>query len=344
MKSAWLSHRIARGVSAAFSSTDNNRHERYLPRRGMSALRSAVVQVACLWAVAGFAASAPAPAPEPTPPSTPRELFNAGTEKLRQGKLREAEAFLQSALSAQIEGLQPPTLYNLGHVRFAEGIQELKKGPASRPSISSADNAGQAADGAIRDADEALAGTDVQKMINAYLRGRGARRDMREAAKLVRQAIETYGTALSKWQRASGDFKSVVELNARDAEARQNADIVDRSIAKLIDSLRQMQQAASMMGQKKQELGEKMKQLKGRIPEDQMPPGAAGEDEEDEDQPNGPKPQDKESAGREGEQQMTLSPEQAGWLLEGFKLDSERRLPMGQKDTGEPKTRSRKTW
>jgi hypothetical protein len=41
---------------------------------------------------------------------------------------------------------------------------------------------------------------------------------------------------------------------------------------------------------------------------------------------------------------MNLSPEQAGWLLEGFKLDSERRLPMGQKDTAEPKSRSRPTW
>jgi hypothetical protein len=148
---------------------------------------------------------------------------------------------------------------------------------------------------------------------------------------------------LGKWQRASGDFKSAVELQPRDADAHQNADTVDRCIARLVDTLRQLEQAAAALGQKKQDLGDKMKKLKGKIPEDQMPPGAAGEDEEDEDQP-GPKPGDKENAGKTGEQQWTLSPEEAAWLLEGFRLDNERRLSMGQKDTAEPKNRSRKTW
>ena len=35
---------------------------------------------------------------------------------------------------------------------------------------------------------------------------------------------------------------------------------------------------------------------------------------------------------------------EAGWMLEGFKLDGERRLPMGQGDTAEPKDRKGKTW
>lgn len=292
-----------------------------------------------------LAASVPgATPPEPAPPSTPRDFFNAGTQKLKDGKLREAEALFQTALASQMERLQPPTLYNLGHVRFAQGVEELKKGPSARPSVGRAEGAGQSADEAIQEADDALGGTDIQKMIAAYMRGRGARRNLRDAAKVVRQALETYGTTLSKWQRASGDFKSAAELSARDAQARQNADIVDRNIAKLIDTLRQLQQAAMAMGQKKQDLSEKMKQLRGKIPEDQMPPGAAGDDEEEEDQPNGPRPEDKESAGKEGEEQMTLSPEQAGWMLEGFKLDSERRLPMGQNEISEPQTRSRKTW
>ncbi len=286
----------------------------------------------------------PVQKPEPAPPSTPREFFNAGTEKLREGKLREAEAFLQSVLGAQVESLAPPALYNLGHVRYRQGIDELKKGPSSRGSLARGNSAAQSADTAINEADDALNGTDIQKMISAYMRGRGARRDLKEAGKAVRQAVESFGSALSKWQRASGDFRSAVELNARDSEARQNADTVDRSIAKLIDTLRQMQQMAAAMGQKKEELGEKMKQLKGKIPADQMPPGAAGDDEEEDDPNMGSKPGEKENPGREGDQQMTLSPEQAGWLLEGFKLDSERRLPMGQTDTAEPKLRSRKTW
>ena len=289
-------------------------------------------------------ATPPKATPDLSPPSTPREFFNAGTQKLKDGKLREAEALFQSVLAAQAERLQSPALYNLGHVRFAQGVEELKKGPSARPSVNRAEGAGQSADEAIREADDALGGTDVQKMIAAYMRGRGARRGLREGTKAVRQALETYGTTLSKWQRASGDFKSAAELNPRDSQARQNGEIVDRHIAKLIDTLRQLQQAAMAMGQKKQDLGDKMKQLKGKIPEDQMPPGAAGDDEEEEDQPNGPKPEDKESPGKQGEEQMNLSPEQAGWLLEGFKLDSERRLPMGQEQSGEPKARSGKTW
>ena len=64
-----------------------------------------------------------------TAPTTPREFFNAGSEKLSAGKLREAEAFLESSLSSQIARLQPPALYNLGWVRYGQGSEELKKTP-----------------------------------------------------------------------------------------------------------------------------------------------------------------------------------------------------------------------
>jgi hypothetical protein len=155
--------------------------------------------------------------------------------------------------------------------------------------------------------------------------------------------MDTCGSALSKWQRSAGDFKSAVELKQTDADAQHNAETVERSIAKLIDSLRELQQAANAMGDKNRDLGEKLKQLKGRIPAPDMPPGAAGDDEEDEDYPNGPQPDIKEGASRQGEE-MNLSPEQAAWLLQGFPLDSERRLPMGQKDTAEPRNVSRRPW
>lgn len=286
------------------------------------------------------------PQPEIKPPTTPREFFNAGTELLRQQKLKEAEAFLQTVLTAQNENLQPPALYNLGHVRFGQGIEELKKNKSAGQTTSRAHASSETADSAIKEAEEALASEDVKKMVEAYLQGRGARRGLKEATKLVKQAMDAYGDALSKWQRSSGDFKSAAELNPLDADARQNADSVDRSIAKLIDSMRKMQEMAAQLGKKKQELGEKMKGLKGKIPQDQMPPGAAGDDEEEEDQPNGTKPEDKEAPGKQGEQQqqLTLSPEQAAWLLEGFKLDSERRLPMDQKDTGDPRNKGKKPW
>ncbi|HWV98338.1 MAG TPA: hypothetical protein VNZ64_01475 [Candidatus Acidoferrum sp.] len=290
------------------------------------------------------AASSPPSSPEPAAPSTPRDFFNAGTQKLREGKLREAEAFFESALASQSERLQPPLLYNLGHVRFGQGIEELKKGPAAAPTAARGRAAAARADEANRAADEALAGDDVQKMVAAYLRGRGVRKEMKAATKVVQRALETHGTALNKWQRSAGDFKSDFELNRPDADARQNAETVDRCIARLIDTLRELQQTAMSMGEKNNQLGEKLKQLKGRIPATDMPPGGAGDDEDDEDQPNGPQPGQKEGPTKEGDEIYTLTPEQAAWLLEGLKLDSERRLPMGQKDSAEPKERSGRTW
>jgi hypothetical protein len=140
-----------------------------------------------------------------------------------------------------------------------------------------------------------------------------------------------------------GDFRSAVELDASDSAAARNADVVDRSIAKLVDSLRELQQSASAAGDKNRELGDKLKQLKGRIPAPNMPPGGAGDEEEDEDFPFGPEPGQKEGPSREG-QEMSLSPEQAGWLLEGFQLDSDRRLPMSWGDEAKPRDRNRPTW
>ena len=86
-----------------------------------------------------------------------------------------------------------------------------------------------------------------------------------------------------------------------------------------------------------------MKKLKGRIPAPNMPPGAAGDDEEEEDQPLGPQPGQEEGPSKDG-QEMDLSPEQAGWLLDAYRLDTERRLPMGQGPAAQPRDRSRPTW
>ncbi len=289
--------------------------------------------------------NAPAAKPEP-PPNTPREFFNAGSQKLREGKLREAEAFLQSALARQDERVQPPTLYNLGHVRFAQGLEELKKSLSAKPTAARGRAAAQRSDPAIQQAADALAGHDVQKMVAAYQHGRGVRKELKAAAEAVRRALELHGAALRKWQRALGDFKSAAELNPADAEARHNAEIVERAIAKLVDSIVEMQQVAMGMSPRERELGEKLKQLKGQIPEPFMPPGAAGDDEDDEDGKGRPpeiKPGDKEGASKEGEEIM-ISPETAGWLLEGFKLDGERRLPMGQGEQGKPQDRAKRNW
>ena len=276
-------------------------------------------------------------------PTTAREFFNAGTQQLRAGKLREAEAFLESTVGSQMERLQVPALYNLGHVRFAQGIEALKKGPAAGPTAARARDAAQQGDEAIRKADEALNGNVVQQMVAAYMHGRGARKELKAATEAVRRALAVHGVALARWQRASGDFKSVLELKSADADAQHNAEVVDRCIAKLVDSLREMQKCANGMGDKSKELGDKLKQLKGRIPAPNMPPGAAGDDEEEEDFPFGPQAGQTEGPSKDGKE-MTLSQEQAGWVLDGFKLDSERRLPMGGTEPAQPKDRTRPTW
>jgi hypothetical protein len=105
----------------------------------------------------------------------------------------------------------------------------------------------------------------------------------------------------------------------------------------------QIQQNANTMGEKQQTLGEKLKQMRGRIPDPMMPPGAAGDDDEDEQNPKGLQPDQKEGSSHDG-QETSLSPEQAGWLLEGYALDKDRQLPMVQGQPATPRDRSRPDW
>ena len=287
--------------------------------------------------------NSPAAKPEP-PPVSARDFFNAGTRRLEESKWNEAETLLKAALEKQDATVQSQSLYNLGHVRFAQGEEELKKSLAAGPAAQRGRVAAALARQAVAQATDAMASREMQKMIAAYMQGRGARKELREATKAVRRALDLHGAALRRWQRSLGDFKSTLELNPADSNAQHNAEIVERSIAKLVDSIQELQQVMMGMGQPKLELDMKMKQLKGMIPEPLMPPGAAGDDEEEEDgRSKEPKEGDKEGPQRDGKE-MSLSPEEAGWLLEGFRLDGERRLPMGQGDTGEPKDRKGKTW
>src|SRR5215472_17336497 len=62
-------------------------------------------------------------------PQSPRDLFNEGTKLLQQTNLWRAEYCFERALSLQADAFQSPSLYNLGHVRFTQGAEELKKGP-----------------------------------------------------------------------------------------------------------------------------------------------------------------------------------------------------------------------
>lgn len=278
-------------------------------------------------------------------PTNPREFFNAGTQKVQEGKWRDAEPLLQTAVASQQAGLQPSALYNLGHTRFALGAEELKKSPDGKQTAARARAAGSAAAAATQTVNEALAGDDLPKMLEAYQRGRGARREIKAATQAIRRALEVHGNVLTKWQRAAGDFKSAVELKPDYADAQHNADVVDRHIAKLVDSLREMQSAQNGLGQKAAELGAAMKALRGKMPGPSPgpTPGPGGDEDEDEDAPFGPQPGMQEGLGREGKE-IPISPEQAGQLLDGFKLGGNARLPLTPGNENPPKDRKGKNW
>lgn len=274
---------------------------------------------------------------------SPRDWYNAGTAQLQAGKLPAAEELLQNTVASQAAALQPLALYNLGCVRVAQGADLLKKSQddSGRSALPHVETMTQLADEASRRIDGAIASENEQKMVAAYLLGGGVRREINAAAKAVRKALETKKDILAKWQRAAGDFRSAAELQMADADATYNAEATERAIAALIDKMNKLQQAGMKMNAAGKQLGEKMKLLKGMMPMPNMPPGAPGDDD-DQDMP-GLQPGEQEGAGKAGEE-MKISPEEAEQLLAGFKLNGEHRLPLGDEGRAKPKDRKGKDW
>ena len=289
--------------------------------------------------------------PPPVATVTARGFYNAGTDRLLAGKFDDAETLLESSLARQDEHVQPEALYNLGHVRFAQGIEELKKSPDGAATINHSMTSAAAGAEAIQKAGDALASNDVQQMVEAYLAGRGARREIRAATKAVQRAMEQYGKALVKWQRALNDFKSAAELNPADTNAVRNAEIVEQAIARLVDQLQEMQQLATKLGGKKSELDKLLNRLKGKIPAPDMPPGAPGNQDDDEDGDDGKQPSPESLTGKQegdrggGGQELDLriSAEQAGQLMNSL-LPGAKQLPMGQGGLPVPKNPSGRIW
>jgi tetratricopeptide (TPR) repeat protein len=268
--------------------------------------------------------------------ATPREFYNDGTRKLSEGKLRDAETSLQTAVASQNEKIQPAALYNLGEVRFRQGIQILTNAPDGDSTHAKSQHAKQTGDTALQAADEALAGDDINALVAAYLQGKGARKELKSAMEAVQKALDSYRNVLLKWQRSEGDFKGTVELKPSDTNAQRNVDVVDRNIALLVDLQRMMMQNAAGMGKQRSELRDKMNKMKKRLPggEGDKLKGAGDDDDEDENgTPRGPEPGTKEGPSRDGTEQQMLSYEEAERLLSMLKLDSGRKLPMGMSDT-----------
>ena len=159
----------------------------------------------------------------------------------------------------------------------------------------------------------------------------------------VKKAMENYGAVLARWQRASGDFKSALVLSPGYGDARTNAQVVDDQIAALVNQKEMMQMCMQCMEGDKKELKEKMQELKKRMP-DGMEQKDEGEDDDDEEEPpKEPKAGVQEKENKEGKE-MALTWEEAARLLEGLRLDGNRKLPMGDKETANPKDRKGKEW
>jgi Arc/MetJ family transcription regulator len=287
--------------------------------------------------------------PVPTPPTrTPREFFNAGTRQLQAGKWREAETALQTAAPADNAVVQPGALYNLGHVRFEQGADILKKAPDGDSTRQRADAAADLGQSAIRAADAALASDQVDALVRAYLQGRGARKELKAAAEAVKKALTAYAGVLSRWQRSSGDFKSAHEMQPALTNAQFNAEVVDRRIAALVDQQQMMMQSGQCAGDKMDDLKKKLDQLKGKIPDGMLPKCTDGdEDEEDDgDKPREPKKEDGPGQERPAKRglEIQITEEDALRLLESFQLDGNRKLPMGGNEQGKPVDRKGRDW
>jgi len=294
--------------------------------------------ICCCRALADVGTSAAAPV-------SARDFYNAGTDLLAAKKFAGAEQMFQSALAAQDERVQPAALYNIGHARFDDGAELLKKGPDAQKVAARGNTVSAAGGASIRSEQAALDENDLAKMIAAYQEGRGVRHRLRDAEKAVQEAMENYGNTLRQWRRAADDFKSAAELNPADTNAARNAEIVEQGIAKLVDNLRKMQQMAAAMGGQHQQMNGLLSQLKGRIPKENMPPGAAGGDDDDEDMQPGDLAGQKENPSREGDQmQMPLSPDEAGQILDGLSLDGSRRLSMSDQQGAPPKDKKGRDW
>ncbi|MDE3067261.1 MAG: hypothetical protein KGJ60_06880 [Verrucomicrobiota bacterium] len=279
-------------------------------------------------------------------PVAARDFYNAGTELLAAKHFAGAEEMFQSALAAQEDRVQPPALYNLGHARFDDGMAALKSGPSPQSLAAQGNASGVKAGLAIRRAESALAENQLSKMVAAYLGGLGARRELDSVEEAVRQAMKTCGDTLDKWRRAEDDFKGAAELNPADTNAVRNAQIVGQYIDWLVDSLRQMQHLGAMLGERHHQLNEVLRQIGGRIPEPDLPPGAPGGDQ---DEDGGMQPESlrglKEEVSRAGKPiGVRLSPDEAKQILEGISVDDSRQLPMNETRTGQHREKSGFTW
>ena len=206
-------------------------------------------------------------------------------------------------MASNEEKVQSPALYNLGHVRFKQGAEALKDAPDARAAKARGDATCDLATGAIKAADDALASDDVAAITRAYMQGRGVRKELKAAMEAVKKATTpTFrASALAALRRR---FQERLRTQSEISDARANGEVVDRCIAELVDKKEMMMMAMQCMGGKRNDLKERMKQLKKKMPDGQQNPGGdKEEDEEDEEDDDKPPKRAEERPERAGQQE-----------------------------------------
>jgi hypothetical protein len=218
-----------------------------------------------------------------------RDQYNEGVAKLAANELREAESALRRAVETNDERVQPPALYNLGHVRFLQGKETLKGEGNRQQLLDSSDAATALAEEVIRRVTPITESDDVNELVSAYMEARAARKRLRLAKEQSTRALDLLGSALSRWRRSVGDFRSAHELNQANTDASFNADVVERHIEELLKFEKVLVERQGKGGKQREELTKLMKCMRGKIPKDMQ---RGSDDEED----------DEEEEGREGDQ------------------------------------------
>jgi hypothetical protein len=230
-------------------------------------------------AIALLAATA-TPAPQPAPP----ELYNRGLEKLQGKDLREAEKSFLDAARTNEESVQPQAVYNLGHVRFLQGKETLS-GEKNRQQLLDSGQAGTAlAEEVLRKGDSAVLGDqDVRTLVERYNEARAARRQLRMPREETTRALELLGSALKRWRSSADNFHSAFELEPSNADAKFNADVVERHISEQLNFKKKLEEQQSGITQRRKELRELMKKLWEQIPPEFRQEPQEGDEEDDDD-------------------------------------------------------------
>lgn len=272
-------------------------------------------------------------------PRTARELYNAGLQKMRDGDLKEAESLLRNAASLGQETVVTPALYNLGHVRFSQGKETLK-GEGNRQQLLDTGSAATALAEEVLRSKKPIAeqSTDVQDIVEAYLEARAARKQLRASRDANTRGLDLLGTALGKWRRSVGDFRSAAELEPVDSDAPFNADVVERHIQELLKFKEQVEKQAAEVEKMREELKKMMGKLRSKIPPEMMQEGDGEEEDEESEEEKGKNPKDK--TGEKQEQRIggerEISPEMSKWLKEALKQRTMNITPDGQPAGGDP--------